>query len=122
MKELRLDHELPRSTEKWGWRFHHLGIPTDIKRTDEKYIPHLKMYVSGFESSPYGIEWIRFEADSPVDELIQSVPHIAFMVEDLDEALEDKVILSNTDSPSAGIRVAMIIHNGAPVELMEFEQ
>jgi len=122
MKKLRLDHELPRSTEKWGWRFHHLGIPTTSKRPDEKYIPHLKMYVSGFETSPYGVEWMRFETDSPVNELIQSVPHIAFMVEDLDEALEGKEVISSPDKPSKGVRVAMIKHNGAPVELIAFEK
>ena len=78
------------------------------------------MYVSGFESSPYGIEWVRFEPDSPVSALIRSVPHIAFEVDDLEAALEGKQILAPVSSPSDGVRVAMILDNGAPVELLEF--
>ena len=89
---------------------------------NERYLPNLKFYVSGFESSPYGVEWMRFEKDSPVDVLIQTVPHLAFVVQDLDYELSSKKfkILANPGSPSEGIRVAMILHNGAPVELIEY--
>ena len=61
MQKFRNDHDLPESIVEWGWKYHHLGIPTNIKRPDEKYIPELKMYVSGFNNSPFGIEWMRFE-------------------------------------------------------------
>jgi N-acetylglutamate synthase-like GNAT family acetyltransferase len=78
------------------------------------------MYVSGFSSCPYGIEWMRFEPDSPLHELIKTVPHIAFQVEDLDAALKGKQILYPPGSPSEGVRAAMILHNSAPVELITF--
>jgi hypothetical protein len=122
MKINRKDYELPESVVKWGWKYHHLGIPTMEKLQDEKYLPQFKFYVSGFGTSPFGIEWMRFEADSPVNKLIQAVPHIAFEVEDLDYELakHEFKILSKPDSTAVGIRVAMIEHNGAPVELIEF--
>jgi hypothetical protein len=41
-------------------------------------------------------------------------------VDDLDEALRGKEILSPPSSPSDGVRVAMIVHDGAPVELLQF--
>jgi hypothetical protein len=116
----RKDHEPPAATARWGWRYHHLGIPTDVPRPGERYLEQYKMHVCGFESSYYGIEWMRFEPGSPISALIQSVPHIAFEVDDLEAALEGKEILSPPDSPSEGVRVAMIIENGAPVELIEF--
>jgi hypothetical protein len=119
-KKKRQDHEPPTVIAQQGWRYHHLGIPTEIPRPGERYIEHLKIYVSGFETSPYGIEWMRFDPDCPVSELIRTVPHIAFEVDDLDAALEGKEILSPPSSPSNGVRAAMIIHNGAPVELIEF--
>lgn len=78
------------------------------------------MYVCGFESSPYGIEWMRFEPDSPVSALVRSVPHIAFEVDDLDSALEGLEVLTAPNSPSDGVRVALILDNGAPIELLEF--
>ncbi len=120
----REDHELPLATGSWGWRYHHMGIPTDRRIAGERYLSGLKCYVSGFPTSPFGIEWMRFDQGSPVHELIQRLPHIAFEVDDLDLELSrhDFEILSPPDSPSGGVRVAMILHNGAPVELIEFSK
>ncbi|HOB84030.1 MAG TPA: hypothetical protein PKX27_04910 [Bacteroidales bacterium] len=87
MKNKRSDHEQPLSTSHWGWKYHHLGIPTDKKMTGEIYLSQFKFYVSGFDSSPFGIEWMRFEKDSPISKLIQTVPHLAFEVKDIDYEL-----------------------------------
>ncbi len=57
----RLSHEPPTVTEKLGWRYHHLGIPYTEPRAQEHHVAHLGVHVGGFETSPYGIEWIRFE-------------------------------------------------------------
>src|SRR5664280_197406 len=122
MKKLRSDNEQPQSIEKWGWKYHHLGIPTDKIMPGEKYLPQFKLFVSGFSGSPFGIEWMRFEKNSPIDRLIQTIPHLAFEVADLDYELSvhDLKVLTEPNSPSDGVRVAMIEHNGAPVELIEF--
>ena len=122
MTEYRRDDEPPAAIAKLGWRYHHLGIPTDISRPDEKYIAQFKMYVSGFSRSPYGIEWMRFKPDCPLHEIIQTVPHIAFEVDDLEAALQGQVVISQPGSPSDGVRAAMIVHNGAPVELITFRR
>jgi hypothetical protein len=116
----RADHEQPAAIIERGWRYHHLGVPTDTPMPNERYLEQFKLFVSGFDSSPYGIEWMRFEPDSPISELIKTVPHIAFEVDDLERALEGKEILTPPNSPSDGVRVAMIIHNGAPIELIQF--
>ena len=116
----RRNHEPPRAVGEWGWRFHHLGVPTDVARPDEYYIEKFKFHVSGFPTSPYGIEWMRFEPGSPIAEIIQRVPHLAFEVDDLESALEGKEILTPPNSPSEGVRVAMILYDGAPVELIQF--
>ena len=118
----RQDHEPPLAISDWGWRYHHIGIPTNVPIENECYLTEFKLFTGGFSTSPYGIEWMRFEADSPVHELIKRIPHIAFEVDDLDRELSthDFNIIVKPNSPSAGIRVAMIEHNGAPVELIEF--
>ena len=123
ISQIRQEFELPSCIESWGWKYHHLGIPTNLKMPNEKYIPHFKFYVSGFTTSPFGIEWMRFEPDSPFDKLIQTVPHIAFEVDDLDYELanRDLKVIVAPNPPADGIRVAMIEHNGAPIELIEFE-
>ena len=122
LSKMRLDHEPPPAIAERGWRYHHLGIPTTVPRPGEQYIEHLKIFVSGFDTSPYGIEWMRFDPDCPVSDLVRTTPHIAFEVDDLDAELEGKEILSPPGSPSEGVRAAMIIHNGAPVELIEFRK
>ena len=78
------------------------------------------MHVSGFQTSPCGIEWMRFEPDCPISELVRTVPHVAFEVDDLDAALVGETLIGEVSSPSVGVRVAMILDNGAPVELLEF--
>ena len=124
MTKVRQDYELPESIINWGWKFHHLGIPTRNKLPNEIYLPQFKFYVSGFSTSPFGIEWMRFEMDSPVNRLIQTVPHIAFEVKDLDYELanHDLKVITQPNPPANGIRVAMIEHDGAPIELIEFEK
>src|SRR5947209_19301240 len=87
----RLNHEPSAVTATLGWRYHHIGIPHTQPRAQEHHVAHLGVHVSGFETSPYGIEWIRFEPHCHVPEIVKIVPHIAFAVDD-----------------------------GAPVELLEF--
>lgn len=122
MKKERKDNELPLAIAEWGWRYHHIGIPTNNIFKGERYIPQFKFYVSGFSSSPFGIEWMRFDPDSPIHDLIKKVPHIAFEIDDLELELSRRQfeILTFPNSPGEGIRVAMIIHDGAPIELIEF--
>ena len=119
-KTIRKDHEQPMVISEKGWRYHHLGIPTQDRRPDEFLIESFGLAVSGFNTSPYGIEWMRFEEGSPISELVRKVPHIAFEVDDLETALEGLTMLGPITSPSKGVRVAMIVDNGAPVELIEF--
>jgi len=119
---LRKGDEPPAATSVHGWRYHHIGIPTDVPRPGERYLERFKMYVSGFETSACGIQWMRFEPDSPVHALIRSVPHVAFEVDDLQAAIERKEILTPPNSPSAGVTVAIILDSGGPVELLEFRR
>lgn len=118
----RKDHQPPFVIEKLGWRYHHLGIPTKEKLPGERYLPQFKFYISGFNTNPFGIEWMRFDDDCPLSPLIKTVPHIAFEVDDLDKELRENnfVIISMPGVPSEGVRTAMISYNGAPVELIEF--
>ena len=122
MSQIRLDHEPPEVIAKSGWRFHHLGIPTSLPHANEQHLPHLKIHVSGFQTSPYGIEWMRFDPDSNISELIKTVPHVAFEVDDIEAAIIGRTLLGEVNSPSEGVRVAMIVDDGAPIELIQFQK
>jgi hypothetical protein len=117
---MRKAHEAPSAVAVQGWRYHHLGIPTTVPRAGEQYLEKFGMFVSGFQTSPFGVEWMRFESGSPLPPEVQSLPHIAFEVDDLDAALVGKQVLLPPGSPSAGVRAAMIVDDGALIELIEF--
>jgi hypothetical protein len=110
------------SEEKNMLKYHHLGIPTDIPRKDEVYLPEFKVYTSGYDTSPYKIEWMRYEEGSPINEIVRKIPHIAFEVDDLQKAIEGKEILIPPNSPSEGVMVAFILDNGAPIEFLEIKE
>jgi hypothetical protein len=101
-------------------RYHHLGIPTTTPRPGETYLEPFKLYCTDHESNPYGIQWMRFDPDSPLPELVKVLPHVAFEVQDLCSALAGKEILIEPNSPSDGVLVAFVVQDGAPVELLQF--
>jgi len=103
-------------------RYHHLGIPTTERRPGERYLPEFKVWVSGYETSPYRVEWMRFEPDCPLPELVRTVPHVAFEVDDLEAELVGKEILIPPNSPSPGITVAFIVDDGAPIEFLQIDR
>jgi len=101
-------------------RYHHIGIPTTEAKQGETHLKHLKLFVVSHENSDFGVEWMRFEADAAVPDLVRQVPHVAFEVADLASELAGREILIPPNSPSEGVRVAFIVENGAPIELLEF--
>ncbi len=103
-------------------KYHHLGIPTSDKKENETYLEKFRIYVSGYEQSPFGIEWMRYEKDSPLPEVVKTIPHIAFEVDDLEKEIQGKEIIIYPNSPSEGVRVAFILDNGAPVEFIEIKK
>jgi hypothetical protein len=102
-------------------RYHHVGIPTTRTLPREDYSETYKMYASGYLESPYGVEWMKFDPDCPLPELIKTVPHVAFVVDDLDAALAGKEVLIEPNCPTKGVRVAFIVDHGAPIEFLQFD-
>jgi hypothetical protein len=101
-------------------RYHHIGIPTTEAKPGETHLKHLKLFVVSHENNEFGVEWMRFEADAAVPDLVRQVPHVAFEVADLASVLAGREILIPPNSPSDGVRVAFIVENGAPIKLLEF--
>jgi hypothetical protein len=74
-------------------RYHHVGSPTDRPLRKGDYSEKYRLYASGYFQSPYGVEWMKFDPDCPLPELVKTVPHVAFVVDNLDVALKGKEIL-----------------------------
>jgi hypothetical protein len=52
-------------------------------------------------------------------EIVKTVPHVAFEVENLAEAIKDKKVIIKPNSPSEGVLVAFIEENGVPIEFIQ---
>lgn len=103
-------------------KFNHIGIPTTSEFDGEIPLPKLSMTVSDHKNNPFGIQWQRYDDDSPYPELVKTVPHVAFEVDDLQSAIDGQKVLIQPNSPISGLVVAFIEVNGAPVELMEINR
>ena len=101
-------------------KYNHLGIPTTDRFEGEMDLPHLKMTVSDHKNNPFGIQWQRYWNDATYPDLVKTVPHVAFEVDDLDAALKGQKVIIEPNSPSEGLTVAFIEVNGAPIELMHW--
>jgi len=76
-------------------KFDHIGIPVTGKFEGEIDLPHLRMTVSDHKNNPYGIQWQRYWDNSPYPEIVKTIAHVAFVVDDLDSEL-NRVFLSNS--------------------------
>lgn len=104
--------------KKSHWEYHHMGIPTQTVQPNERYSSTFKMYVTP-GNNPFRIQWHRYEAGCPLHPLIQTVPHVAFKVDSIDEAIKGQHVILEPYYPFEGFRVAMVEIEGAPVEFIE---
>jgi hypothetical protein len=84
--------------DKLTYEYHHMGIPTDQPKPNEKYSSTFKMYTTN-GNNEFKIQWHRFEKGCPLHPLIQSIPHVAFKVKCIDDAIKNKNIILEPYSP-----------------------
>ncbi len=65
---------------------------------------------------------MKFGPDCTLPELVKTVPHVAFVVDDIKLAIAGKEVLIEPNSPVEGVTVAFIVHNGAPIEFLQFDR
>jgi hypothetical protein len=102
-------------------KYNHIGIPTTGRFVGEISLPQLKVTVNDHLDNAFGIQWQRYWDDAPYPELVKTVAHVAFEVDDLAGALEGQHVIIEPNNPSPGVRVAFIEVNGAPVELLQID-
>jgi hypothetical protein len=101
-------------------RYHHLGIPTTVPQPGETYLAQHRVFCTDHERNPFGIQWMRYEPECSLPEVVRTVPHVAFAVDDLEQALAGQEVLIQPNSPSQGVVVAFVLCDGAPVEFLQF--
>jgi hypothetical protein len=101
--------------------FHHIGIPTTIRQPEEIHLAESKLYITDANQSEHRIEWLRFEKGSPMHKLLQRTAHVAYTVDNLEEALKGKKVIIQPFTPMKGVRAAFIREGEAPVEFLEIK-
>ena len=102
--------------------FHHVGIPTKNYLPEESHNSALKMHATGYFETPYAMEWMNFDENSTLPEIIKSQPHIGYVVENLAEAISGRNVILEPTSPSSGVTVAFILDGRDLIEFLQFDR
>jgi hypothetical protein len=99
--------------------FDHVGLPTDDVQPNEMWVEQTRVWVTNPQDHPYKVEFLRYEPDSPVAGPVRNQPHIAFQVNNLEEAIGDSPILLGPFNANEFVRVVFVLQDGAVFEFME---
>ncbi|MDO5553546.1 MAG: hypothetical protein Q4G68_07270 [Planctomycetia bacterium] len=99
-------------------RFSHIGIPT-ADRELPIYAEGIKVHLNNFADEAYNVEWLRFEPGSPLPEILKTTAHVAYEVDDLDEALQGEKVIVAPFEGGPNLTCAFIEADGYAVELMK---
>jgi hypothetical protein len=99
--------------------FDHIGVPAAGKREGMRYLESKRLWLTSPADHPYRVEWLWYEETSPEAELIRTVPHVAYRVDSLEEAMAGGRVLAEPFDVFGEVRVSFIEVDGAPVEFVQ---
>ncbi len=97
-------------------------MPTDEVQEGETFVEDTRVWVTRPENHPMRVEYLRFEADSPVTGPLRDMPHVGFRVDDIHAALEGEDVILEPFTPMEGLQVAFFMKDGAVFEYMQFRE
>ena len=100
-------------------KYEHVGVPTTDEHDWAGYLEGGKVHFTDPPKDPFRVEWLKFDADSPMPKELQEQVHVAFEVDDLDAELVGRKIIVEPFVPFDGVRCAFVMHHGLLVELMQ---
>ncbi len=102
-------------------RFDHIGLVTDDVKAGESWVEATRVWVTSPREHPFNVEWLRFEADTPVTGPLRTEPHVAYRVDDLHTAIAGHEVLAEPFDVGGGfLTVAFVRVEGAVVEFMQY--
>ncbi len=97
----------------------HFGIPTSIPKEGETYSEGMKLHLTDYNNSANKIEFLRFDSDSEMPELLKTHAHIAYIVDDIDAEMAGKPVVMEKTVLSDELTIAFIEEEGVAIELMQ---
>lgn len=98
---------------------HHIGIPTNTIQEGETYSPDMKLFLTDPMASANKIEFLRFEPESTMPEILKTAPHLAYIVDDLAAEMGDKPVVMPPTPLSDSLTIAFVMEEGIAIELMQ---
>jgi hypothetical protein len=100
--------------------FDHVGITTTIKQPNEDWIESSRVWVTNPRNHPEQIEFLRYEPDSTVPQVIKDNPHVAFRVDDLAPHMEGQEIIIPPFTVGDFVEVVFIRKHNTIFEYMHY--
>ena len=98
----------------------HFGIPVAEKMEGMAYLENLKVHITDHAQSPNKLEFLYFEPDTPLPQLMQQQAHIAYAVPNIEEAIKDtKLLFGPYDM--GHMWLAFVEEEGVAIEFNEFK-
>ena len=114
--------EIPVQVRGKHLTYHHTGLPCNRTFVNEVKVPRLRLAYLPGKHNRYGVEWIRFEKDNENPEIVKRIAHVAFEVDDVENAVVGEKVIYHSGWGTPGVVVAMIEVDGAPVELIQIDR
>ena len=100
-------------------QFVHVGITVTKPMPAEVYVAGIKCFIAAPETNDWMAEYLRFEKDTPMPEELQTMSHVAYKVDNLDQLLKENKVIVQPWMADEHTRIAFIMHDGFLFELME---
>lgn len=101
------------------FEFDHIGVPAAAKLDGMRFLESKRLWLTSPGDHPYRVEWLWYEPSSPEAELIRTVPHVAYRVGSLEDAMAGENVIAEPFDVFGEVRVSFIEVDGAPVEFVE---
>jgi hypothetical protein len=99
--------------------FDHIGIPAPAKRDEMRFLESKRLWLTSPADHPFRVEWLWYEDSSPEVALVRTVPHVAYRVDSLEEAMAGHPVLADPFDVFGEVRVSFIEVDGAPIEFVQ---
>jgi hypothetical protein len=99
--------------------FDHIGIPAPSQRDGMRFLESKRLWLTSPSDHPYRVEWLWYEDGSPEVELVRTVPHVAYRVASLEDAMAGHTMIAEPFDVFGEVRVSFVEVDGAPVEFVQ---
>lgn len=100
-------------------KLHHIGIPTSTVQQGESYSEDMRLFLTDPMQSANKIEFLRFEPESTMPEILKTTPHIAYQIDDFAEEMEGKKVIMEITPLSDTMSIAFVEEEGIAIELIK---